>query len=88
MFAVTTSPVDAASLVHQVAIIGEYEHPETLDWFTGVYVSDEVQVLVRASTDAPAGGQITLDVGRWRVWWKSDANPEYPARQVGIVSVV
>jgi hypothetical protein len=88
MFAVSSSPVDAASLSHQVAIIDEFAHPATLDWFAGSYVDDEVQVLVRASADAPAGGDIELDVGRWRVWWKASANPEYPARQVGIISVV
>jgi hypothetical protein len=88
MFSVTSSPVDAAALSHQVAIIDEFEHPLVTDWFSGTWVDDEVQVLVRASADAPAGGDIELDVGRWRVWWKASANPEYPARQVGIVSVV
>lgn len=88
MFSVTSSPVPAASLTHQVAIIDEYAHPDTLDWFSGTFVDDEVQVLVRASDEAPAGGDVELAVGRWRVWWRSDANPEFPARQVGIISVV
>ena len=87
-FPITTSPVDAASLSHQVAIIDEFAHPVSGDWFAGTYTNAEVQVLVRASEDAPAGGDVELAVGRWRVWWRADANPEFPARQVGIVSVV
>ncbi len=87
-FPITTSPVDASSLSHEVAIIDEFAHPVDADWETGTWADDEVQVLVRASPDAPVGGIFELDVGRWRVWWKADANPEFPARQVGIVSVV
>jgi hypothetical protein len=69
-----------------VAIVDEFAHPSA--WQNATYQDGEVRVLVRASLDAPAGGLFTLDVGRWRVWWKASSNPEYPVRQVGIVSVV
>lgn len=89
MFSVTSSPVPASSLTHQVAIIDEFDQPvDPTDWFTAAFVDEEVQVLVRASSVAPAGGDIELAVGRWRVWWRADSNPEFPARQVGILSVV
>jgi len=53
------------------------------------YFLDQVTILVQASPEAPSGGEdITLDVGRWRLWWKPDANPEMPVRMVGILSVV
>lgn len=88
LFPITTSPVDPATLSHEVALVGEFEYPEALDWIAASYIDDQVAVLVRASTDAPAGGDITLAIGRWRIWWRALASPEFPVRQVGIVSVV
>lgn len=86
LFPLTTAPVDPASLTHEVAFVGEYDQPS--GWQTAAYTDGEVRVLVSASPAAPAGGIFTLDVGRWRLWWKSSSNPEYPVRQVGVVQVV
>lgn len=85
-FPLASSVVDPSTLSHEVAIVGTTSQPS--GWVPGDYVDDEVQVLVRASPDAPAGGVITLSVGRWRIWWRAAANPEFPVRQVGILNVV
>lgn len=86
LFPVDTSPVDPTTLIHQISMTGEFSHPTT--WVTVPYVGNDVRVLVRASILAEPGGDVTLSVGRWRLWWRTDANPEEPVRQVGIISVV
>lgn len=84
-FSVDTDPVDPASLVHEVAIVPELSQPS--GWTVAPYVDGKVLVLVRASTDAEAGGLFTLALGRWRLWWRSEAFTETPVRQVGVISV-
>lgn len=85
-FPITTSPVDPSSLTHEVSVVGEYDQPS--GWAPASYLDGRVHLLVRASLDAAPGGDVTLDVGRWRVWWRSSSVPEVPVRQVGIVQVV
>ena len=87
-FPLAISPVDPMTLSHEVAIIDELAQPQSTDWFGVNFIVDRVYVLVRASLDADPGGDITLTVGRWRVWWRALSNPEYPVRQVGVVQVV
>lgn len=74
-------------LSHQVAIVETRKPVDT--WHNATWDTDEaaVRILVRASADAPAGGDITLDVGRWDVYWRAEANPEHPARFVGSIAV-
>ena len=85
-FPISTAPVDPASLTHEVAITEIDEQPSV--WETVTFADGLVQVLIRASTEAAAGGDFTLDVGRWRLWWRASSNPEFPVRPVGVVTVV
>lgn len=87
-FPLDTSPIDPALLVHEVAIIDPLADPDTTDWVPVTYADDLVQVLVRASPSAASNGEdFTLEVGRWRLWWRAQANPEYPTRNIGLVFV-
>lgn len=91
-FPVVTAPVDPATLTHEVAVVDEFAQLPSV-WVTVPYVNDAVEMLVRASLDAPdtvppGGADFTLAQGRWRVWWKTDSDPEYPVRRVGIIEVV
>jgi hypothetical protein len=87
-FPISTAPVDPATLTHQVAVVPPDTQPVGGDWFNAPFVDPNVEVLIRASTTAAAGGLVTLAVGRWRMWWRASSNPEFPVRQVGIVTVV
>lgn len=87
-FPVSTAPVDPSTLTHQVAVIDYAAQPIPGDWFNAPYVDPNVEVLIRSSDLAAAGGLVTLAVGRWRVWWRASSNPEFPVRQVGVVTVV
>jgi hypothetical protein len=86
LFPLTIAPVDPATLNHEVAVVGEFDQPA--GWVAASYVDGNIRFLVRASSSAPAGGVVTLDLGRWRVWWRTTSNPEEPVRWVGIISVV
>jgi hypothetical protein len=87
-FPLDTSPVDPTTLTHEVAIIDPRADPEPLDWVAVDYSDGLVHVLVRASLTADSNGEhFTLDVGRWRAWWRAQANPEYPTRNIGLLYV-
>lgn len=90
-FPLDTSPVDPATLTHEVAIIDPRADPSEgppSDWVAVDYEDGMVHALVRASTTAESNGEdFTLDVGRWRVWWRTQGNPEYPVRNIGVLFV-
>ena len=87
-FPLDTTPVDPALLTHEVAVIDPLDDPINTDWVTVTYGDDQVQILVRASVTAASNGEnVTLSVGRWRVWWRAQANPEYPTRNIGLIYV-
>lgn len=86
---VTASPTAAADLDHEIAIVAEGTQPGASDWKTATWDATETaaKLLVRMSTDADTGGSVTLSVGRWDVWWRTDSTPEYPARKAGVLTV-
>lgn len=86
LFPLDTSPVDASGLTHEAAIVDELAQPS--GWTAVSWADGFIQVLVSASLDATPGGDFTLAVGRWRVWWRAPSNPEFPVRQVGVIQVV
>lgn len=86
LFPLDTAPVDPSILTHEVAVVPELDQPS--GWVGVSWVGGYVQTLVSASAEAPPGGDFTLDVGRWRVWWRAPSNPEFPVRQVGVIQVV
>jgi hypothetical protein len=87
-FPLDTTPVDPTTLTHEVAVIDPRTDPEPPDWVAVDYSDGLVHVLVRASPTADSNGEdVTLDVGRWRVWWRAQANPEYPTRNIGLLYV-
>jgi hypothetical protein len=90
-FPLDTTPVDPTTLTHEVAVIDAREDPTDAppsDWVPVLYEDGLVHILVRASLTAASNGEdVTLDVGRWRVWWRAQANPEYPTRNIGLLYV-
>lgn len=87
MFPLSTTPTDPSTLTHEVAVVPVTAQPAEPDWHPADYDGGNVLLLVRASTDAPAGGTVTLSPGRWSVWWRAQSTPEYPARLVGEFAV-
>lgn len=86
-FDLDAAPVDPSTLTHEVAIVDDLDQPS--GWVVCTYADGQVQALIRASLEAPSGGEdFTLDIGRWRVWWRAPSNPEFPVRQVGVIQVV
>lgn len=90
-FPLDTTPVDPTTLTHEVAIIDPRADPSDgppSDWVAVDYSDGLVHVLVRASPTADSNGEhFTLAVGRWRAWWRAQANPEYPTRNIGLIFV-
>jgi hypothetical protein len=77
-----------ADLTHEVAITRTTTVVED-DWLEADWDTDEAaaRLLVRASTAAEAGGDITLEPGFHVVHWRASSNPEYPARRAGNIRV-
>lgn len=85
-FPLSTSPVDPDTLDHEISVAAYDTQPS--DWVSAAFSEGKVRVLVRASDEAAAGGDVTLAVGVWRLWWRAASNPEFPVRQVGVLRVV
>lgn len=85
-FPILSSPVHPSAITHEVAITPNGEQPTT--WEPATYTNQRVRILVRASTEASAGGAVTLSVGLWEVWWRGISAPEIPVRRVGLLQVL
>lgn len=64
------------------AFLATAANPAEGDWFTGEWAAPQARILV-----GPAGGAVTLAVGRYNAWITFVAGAEAPVYRAGTVTV-